>query len=242
VVPVAVTLDGEPFDERTSSLDWFYERMRAGAAATTSQPSPGEFARAYERAASRGARSVLSIHLDSRISGIASSAELAARDASVPVKVVDTRTVSYGVALCVLAAVEAAAAGGLAADAALAATRLGAVLENAFVALASPGGRVPAGASWTIFRFAHGGALRMFECVSLAEVEARLATLALEGEEPLSAAVGHAGRAVEAAANQLAHRLARSERVLAVERYRVGASVGAHTGPDSFGVFWWPTQ
>jgi fatty acid-binding protein DegV len=240
VVPVPVTLDDEPFDERVSSLDWFYERMRAGAPATTSQPSPDAFADAYARAASRGARSVLSIHLDSRISGIAASAELAAREAPVPVRVVDTRTVSYGVALCVRAAVEAAAAGGLAADAALAALRLGGAIENAFVALDSPGGRVPAVASWTVFRFAHGGSERLFDCTSLTEVEGRLAELALDTDEPLLAAVGHAGRSVEATADQLAHRLARSDHVVGVERYRVGASVGAHTGPDSFGLFWWP--
>ena len=41
VVPVPVTLGGEPFDELTSSVDWFYERLRAGAEATSSQPSPG---------------------------------------------------------------------------------------------------------------------------------------------------------------------------------------------------------
>jgi fatty acid-binding protein DegV len=236
-----VTLDGEPFDERTSSLDWFYERLRAGAVATTSQPSPAEFARAYERATARGARSVLSIHLDSRVSGIVASAELAAREAGIPVKVVDTRTVSFGVSLCVRAAVEATAGGGLVADAALAASRLGAVMENAFVALRGPGGRVPEATTWTVFRFMGGAALRMFECVSVAEAVGRMASLALDREERLSVAVGHAGRTVEAAATDLVQRLGRSERVLAVERYRVGASVGAHTGPDSFGVFWWPT-
>jgi fatty acid-binding protein DegV len=241
-VPIAVTLDGDPFDERTSSLDWFYERLRAGAVTTTSQPSPGDFADAYDRAASRGAQTVVSIHLDSRVSGTVSSADIAARHARLPVKVVDTRTVSFGVALCVRAAAQAAAAGGLAGDAVRAAAGLGPLLENAFVALGSPGGRVPAATSWAVLRFTDGGASRIFECASVAEAVGRMASLALDGEEPVSAAVGHAGRAVETAADRLAHRLVRSERVHAVERYRVGASVGAHTGPDSFGMFWWPTS
>ena len=69
VVPIAVALDGEPFDELTSSLDWFYERMRAGAMATTSQPSPASFSNVFQRAAERGVDKVVSIHLDARISG-----------------------------------------------------------------------------------------------------------------------------------------------------------------------------
>jgi fatty acid-binding protein DegV len=56
VVPVPVALDGEPFD---GTVDAFYERVRTGAVATTSQPSPGAFLEAYERAASDGAASVL---------------------------------------------------------------------------------------------------------------------------------------------------------------------------------------
>ena len=54
---------------------------------------------------------------------------------------------------------------------------------------------------------------------------------------PELVAVGHASRGVEAAADRLAHDLLR-ESVGAVERYRVYPSVGAHTGPDSFGAFW----
>jgi hypothetical protein len=53
--------------------------------------------------------------------------------------------------------------------------------------------------------------------------------------------VGHAGPELEVAADRLAHDLVR-EQVAAVERYRVGPSVGAHTGPDCFGAFWWPSE
>jgi fatty acid-binding protein DegV len=241
-VPVPVTLDGEPFDEGMSSLDWFYERLRAGAAAATSQPSPSDFAAAYEGAASRGAHTIVSLHLDSRASPTVSSAEIAARGASVPVTVVDTRTVSFGVGLCVRAAAEKVAAGGSAGDAALAASWLGARVKNAFVALGSPEGRIPVVGGWMLFRFADGTATPMWNCASEAEAVERMASLVLRDEQPLSAAVGHAGRALETAADQLAHRLERADPDLAVERYRVGASVGAHTGADSFGVFWWPAS
>ena len=242
VVPVAVTLDDEPFDELTSSLDWFYARLTAGATATTSQPTPFDFAAAYERAAARGAESVVSIHIDGRVSGTVSAAEVASRDAPLPVRVVDTQAVSFGVALCVRAAAEVAVKGGSAADAILEATRFGAKLQNAFVARGSRGGRVPTVGGWSLLRFADGVSSEIWECGSTQEAVQRTMSLALHGDDPLAAAVGHAGRELEAAADRLAHALAASERVTSVERYRVGASVGAHTGPDTFGAFWWPAR
>jgi fatty acid-binding protein DegV len=237
-VPIAVALDGEPFDELTSSLDWFYERLRAGAQATTSQPSPAEFATVFERAAERGAESIVSIHLDSRISGTVSAAEAAALSAELPVVIVDTRTVSFGVGLCVRAGAAALAAGGAAGDAARAASRYGAGIQNAFVVRSGPGGRVPHSEGWTLFRYQHGAATRTSVCASLTEAVAELVVLAVEDGPPLSAAIGHAGREIEPAADELARRLRNAHGVLDLERYRVGASVGAHTGADSFGLFW----
>ena len=240
VVPVAVTLDDEPFDELTSSLDWFYARLRAGATVTTSQPTPFDFATAYERAARRGAESVISIHLDARVSGTVSAAEVASRDAPLPVRVIDTHAVSFGVALCVRSAAEVAMRGGSAADAILEATRFGGQLQNAFVARGSRGGRIPTVGGWTLLRFADGVASAIWECGSVEEAVQRTMSLALHGDEPLAAAVGYAGRELETAADRLERTLAASDRLTKVERYRVGASVGAHTGPDTFGAFWWP--
>jgi fatty acid-binding protein DegV len=237
-----VTLDGETFHELTSSLDWFYERLRAGVSATTSQPSPAEFAAAYERIAARGGRTVVSVHLDARVSGTVASAQAAAREAPMPVTVVDTRAVSFGVGRCVRAAAEVVTNGGSAGDAARAAARLGGKMRNAFVARGGPGGRVPAEASWTVLRYEDGAASRMWECASAAEAAERIAAHVVEREDGVATAVGHAGGGVTAAADRLARRLEASGRVLGVERYRVGASVGAHTGPDSFGAFWWPAE
>jgi DegV family protein with EDD domain len=241
MVPVPVALDGDPFDEDMSSLDWFYERVRAGAAATTSLPSPGDFAATYESAASRGAKTIVSIHLDSRASGTVSAAEIGAKLSRLPVTVVDTRTASFGVSVCVREAADVVARGGSAGDAALAAARLGARMHNAFVARGARGGRVPTLGGWTLFRFADGAASPIWECASEAEAVERMASLALHDEQSIAAAVGHAGRALEPAADRLANRLAEAG-VPSVERYRVGASVGAHTGPDSFGLFWWPVE
>jgi DegV family protein with EDD domain len=242
VVPIAVALEGEPFDDLTSSLDWFYERLRAGVAPTTSQPSPAEFAAAYERSASRGARTVVSIHLDGRVSGTVASAEIAAWDAPIPVTVVDTRVVSWAVGRCVRAAAEVVTAGGSAGDAARAASRLGGKMRNAFVARSGPGGRIPAEASWMVLRYEDGAVSRMWQCASAGEAAERIAAHVVDRDDRIATAVGHAGGGVTAAADRLARRLDASELVTEVERYRVGASVGAHTGPDSFGAFWWPVD
>ena len=165
------------------------------------------------------------------------AAELAARDASLPVRVVDTGTASYGVALCVRAAAEIVAGGGSLNDAADGALRLGRSLENAFVARLSPGGRVPAASTWVLLTFRDGVSTAISECASASEAVAALAAL-VPRTERVSVAVGHAARDVENAADELARMVEDSGH--AVERYRVGAPIGAHTGPDSFGLFWWP--
>ncbi len=231
VVPIAVALDGEPFDERTSSLDELYARLRAGAVATTSLPSPAVFLDAYADASARGADAVVSIHLDARASGTVAAAELAAREASIPVHVVDTRTASYGVALCV----RAAAGGGSALEAVDAAQRLGAALENAFTARRGSGGRVPASEAWALLALREGSSVPLSSCAAAGDAVAALAALV---PPTASVAVGHAAREVEPAADDLARAL--EDAGHKVERYRVGAPVGAHTGPDSFGLFWWP--
>ena len=214
--------------------------MRKGAAATTSQPSPAALLAAYESAAADGATGVLSLHLDRRVSGVAASAEIAARDAPIPVVVVDPPTVSYGVALCVRAAHGALAEGATSCQAAVKATHVATALGNAFVVRAAPGGRVPAAAdAWTLLRFAHGEA-QILSRHDLPDAATTAMVHAIAGSGARSVAVGHAGREVEASADALAHELLAEEHVGTVERYRVTPSVGAHTGPDAYGAFWWP--
>jgi fatty acid-binding protein DegV len=158
IVPIAITLDGRVVDEHATPIDDFYARMSAGERATTSQPSPGELLDAYSTLASGGASDVLSIHLDGRVSGTTGSAELAAREAPIPVTVVDTRTVSFGVGLCVRAAAQALGAGASVHDAASLAAAVGTRQRNVFVAPQGPPGRLPAAAGWAVLKFADGAA------------------------------------------------------------------------------------
>ena len=236
LVEVPVTLGGRPFD---GSTDLFYERIRTGVVATTSQPSPGSFLDAYERAAADGAKSVLSLHLDRRVSGVALSAEIAARDASLPVLVVSLPTVSYGVAMSVRAARAALAGGANAREAATEATRVADALDNIFAARFAPGGRVVSSApEWAVLRFDSTGAQPVSTHETVEEATAVMAR-AVRFHGPALVAVGHAAREVEGPADRLAHDLLDTP-VGTIERYRVTPSVGAHPGPDAFGAFWWP--
>lgn len=242
VVPIAITLDGAPFDERERGLDDFYARLAGGAKATTSQPSPGAFLEAYASAAERGATEVISIHLDARVSGAIASAELAALEAPIPVTVVDAATVSYGVGACVRAAAETVAAGASTRDAVDAVRGLSSKLRNAFVAPGGQKGRVGDVGGWALLEFEDGKTRPLAGCDSVEEAVELMAGRIGDASGPVRVAVGHTGTVVESAADALAVSLKQSHQVVGVERYRVGPAVGAHTGPLSFGAFWWPSD
>jgi DegV family protein with EDD domain len=90
----------------------FYAKLAASLLLpTTSQPSPADFAAAYARLAEQGFEEVVVITLSSALSGTYDSAMLGARDAKLPVRVVDGKRASQGTALIVFAAVEARDAG-----------------------------------------------------------------------------------------------------------------------------------
>ncbi len=103
----------------TSYLDWtelgpdeFYRKLaESPTLPKTSQPSPADFAAAYEGLAARGVDEIVSIHLTAELSGTCESAQAAAGESKVPVRVVDTRLVSQAVGLVAKAAVAARATG-----------------------------------------------------------------------------------------------------------------------------------
>ena len=239
VVPIGIVLDGE-LAQADLDPEGFYARLAAGVTVATSQPSPAEFAAVYAAAAARGARSVISIHLDERVSGTAGSAAIAAREAPIPVHVVATGTVSFGVGICARAAAEALTAGASPRAATTLARRLGSTVRNVFVAPGAPGGRVSQPADWTLLVFVDGETRPLATCAGAVEAVDLMVEHILASSQPIRAAVGHAAAVSEPAADDLAAKLASSASVRELERYRVGSAVGAHTGPFSFGAFWWP--
>jgi DegV family protein with EDD domain len=237
VVPVVISLDDVSYDESDLDVELFYSRLAEGSRAATSQPSPGRFADAYAAAAAGGASEVLSVHVDGKVSGTVGSAELAAREASIPVKVIDTGTVSFGVGVCVIAGAEAVARGVSAEQAAALIDRLAPTIGNVFVAGGAQGGRVPAEEGLAVFSFADGRSETIGSAENLDHAAETMALHVLSQGTPIGIAVGHAGSCTALAADRLAAAL--SVRAEPLMRYRVGPSVGAHTGPLSFGAFWW---
>ncbi len=250
VVPLTVTVDGVDYAEGVDlDADGFYARFTdASPTVATSQPSPGRFAEAYARVAERGATEILSIHLGSAMSGTLNSARVATSGSPVPVRLVDTGTASFGVACCVWEAAEALAAGATVDEAAAVAEQLGGRVGNVFVVqaldLARAGGRlavtVEAEASAIpVLSLVDGEIKAVGRATDVDEAATVMADYVTLAGESLKVAVGIADKAAAPFWTALEARLAGAEQVQAVVRYRIGPSVGAHTGPGTAGAFFY---
>ncbi|MEY2437780.1 MAG: hypothetical protein QOF97_2616 [Acidimicrobiaceae bacterium] len=254
VVPLTVVVDGTDYAEGVDlDADGFYAFFSDGHVPTvsTAQPSPGRFAEAYERAAARDATEVLSIHIGSAISGTLNSAKVAAADAPVPVRLVDTGTSSFGIACCVWEAGEAIASGATIDEAAGVAESTAATIGNVFVVkaldLARAGGRVVVAEDDALDAIPVlslvGGDLQVVGQVSdvaaAADAMSAYATRPELGDQ-LRVAVGIADAGAAPLWNALEDRLRDHASVVDLVRYRIGPSVGAHTGPGTAGAFFYP--
>ena len=250
VVPLTVTVDGVDHLEGVDlDADAFYAGFAAGRPqVATSQPSPGRFAEAYRRLADRGAEEVLSVHVGSAVSGTLNAARIGARGAPVPVRLVDTGTASFGVGCCVWEAAEALRAGATADEAARVAEELAATIGNVFVVgavdLARAGGRLAADvgeeAGVPVLSLVGGEIRAVGRAADADEAAAVMAGHVLAGGRDLRVAVGVADAAAGPVADALAERLLDRPEVRELVRYRVGPSVGAHTGPGTAGAFFHP--
>lgn len=251
VVPLTVTVDGRAYLEGVDlDADGFYARFEGGRTpeVSTSQPSPGQFAGTYARLADEGATEILSIHIGADVSGTLNSARLAAADSPVPVRLVDTGTASFGIACCVWEAAEALAAGRSLDEAAAVAEELAVSVGNVFVVraldLARAGGRLAAGTDppadgIPVLSLVAGELKSVGVARDVDEAAAVMADHALLAGEDLRAAVGIADAGAAPLWHALEARLAAAPQVRDVVRYRVGPSVGAHTGPGTAGAFFY---
>ena len=252
VVPLTVTIDGTPYAEGDElDADAFWDRFRSATpSVSTSQPSPGRFAQAYRAVAERGADEILSVHIGSNTSGTVNSARLAAAAAPVPVHVVDTGTASFGVTCCVWEAAEALAAGASIDQAATVALevaeRVGLVFVVRAFDLARAGGRLAERAAIAegavpILTMVDGTMQVVDEAGDLEEAAEVMAARVREVGTGLRVGVGVADAGAEPLARSVADRLAGVAEVRELVRYRVGPSVGAHTGPGTVGAVYYPT-
>jgi DegV family protein with EDD domain len=113
VVPLSIMFGKETFlDGVEMTSDQFYQRLtQSDVHPTSSQPSPGRFAETYERLGKEH-EGIISIHLGGKLSGTVRSAEQARELApDVPLRVIDSGSVSMGTGFLGIEAAKLARAG-----------------------------------------------------------------------------------------------------------------------------------
>ena len=87
VIPLQVVIGADVLDEGSEGAtpELVADALREFRPVSTSRPSPSVMLEAYEQAAREGATGVVSVHLSGQMSGTFESAQLAAREASIPV-------------------------------------------------------------------------------------------------------------------------------------------------------------
>jgi DegV family protein with EDD domain len=115
VVPLSIRFGSEEFvDGSTLSADEFWSRCAASSVLPeTSAPSPGAFQEAFTAAGDQGYDGVVCLNLSSEVSATYQAASAAAKAVGdrLPVRVVDTRSLTMGQGLMVLDLAELAASG-----------------------------------------------------------------------------------------------------------------------------------
>ncbi|MFI5659134.1 DegV family protein [Streptomyces sp. NPDC051684] len=249
-VPLTVVLGDRALEEGTEiSARSVAEALNKRRSVTTSRPSPELFAETYRKVAESGATAIVSLHLSAEISGTYDAAVLAAREAPVPVRVVDTGMVAMALGFCALAAAETADAGGTVDEAVNAAEKRAAGTSAYFYVdtldYLRRGGRI--GAAQALFGSAlavkpllqlDGGRIELLEKVrTSSKAIARLQEIVAEraGSAQVDVAVHHlaAPERAETLADWLRERLPGLAELHVSE---VGAVIGAHTGPGLLGA------
>src|SRR5688572_15714084 len=115
IVPLTIRFGEEEFIDREElSTAEFWERCAGSSTLPeTAAPAPGQFEAVYRELQQDGATGIVVVSLSSALSATMQSAELAARDVAdaIPVRVVDSRSVSLGVGTIAIACARKAAAG-----------------------------------------------------------------------------------------------------------------------------------
>lgn len=254
VVPLTVTIDGRGYlDGVEIEADEFYRR---NAPATTSQPSPGQFAETYERLL-QDHDAVISVHISQKLSGTYAAALQGARIAEDSagagrVQVVDSSTVSMPLGLLTLAAARMAENG----DGADEITRrlgdlsgrVGVFFVVATLENLRRGGRIGRASALL------GSVLQVKPVLTIQDGEvtplervrtqeramSRLVDLVRQVDDGrgICAIVGHA--AAPEAAGRLASEIDGISETLLVQP--LGPVVGAHAGPGTVGVGCYPAE
>lgn len=254
VVPLQVVVGADVYDEGSQGAtpELVAAALKEFRPVSTSRPTPAALLGVFEEQARLGATQIVSVHLSSDMSGTFESAQLAAREASVPVVLVDSRQVGVATGYAAISAAEVVASGGSAEEAAAAARARAAGSSSLFyvdtLEYLRRGGRI--GAAAALF----GGALAVKPLLEIADGKvaslervrtssralARLEELAVQaaGESPVDVCVAHLASPDRAAqlTEHLTGRLADNLEGREVWCGELGAVLGAHVGPGMLAV------
>lgn len=255
VVPLQVVIGGRSYDEGVeggATPQTVAAALREWTPVSTSRPTPAAMLDVYAKAAAAGATEVVSIHVSSELSGTYESAQLAAKEASVPVTAVDSRTLGMATGFAVLSAAEVLAEGGSAQDAADIARRRTTASTSLFyvdtLEYLRRGGRIGAAAALLGSALAvkplltiENGRVGMLEKVrtagrALGRLEELAVTAAGSGQVDLAVAHLANPERAELLASNLRERLATNLGPREVVVGEVGAVIGAHVGPGMVAV------
>jgi DegV family protein with EDD domain len=254
VVPLYVGFGEETFRDGVDiSADRFYQDLARGEVPHTSVPSPGDFTQVYQRLA-ESADTIVSIHLSPRYSGTLNSARLAAGYApeGCTVHVIDSRTVSMGCGLVVLAAAREASTGAPiekvldVVERSVALTHIvGMISDIRYVAgghrLSLPGWHLFLGWLGTLLRFklvgeiceagrVRGRGMYLREATALYKLEMAV----MEREDIAEIAVVHAMKPDWA--SSISARLTEAFPGVRVHVSRLSAATGVHGGPNAVAI------
>jgi DegV family protein with EDD domain len=250
VVPITVVVNGTEYSEGVDlDADGFYALWADGQPeVSTSQPSPGAFVETYNGLIAEGATEILSIHVSEALSGTLNSARIAAQQVDVPVRLVDTGTMSFGISCCVWEAAEALAAGASLESAAVTAEKLAPALGSVTILQALEFTRAQGrlvdqlpeeAAGIPVLAMVDGGTEVLGEGRSIEGLSRLMVDRMTASSEPVRVALCIADASARPFYEAMEAMLADRPNVVDLVRYRVGPSVGAFTGPGAAGGFWW---
>ena len=255
VVPLQVVVGAKAYDEGVdpeATPETIAQALSEWTPVSTSRPAPSVFLDAYQRAHEDGAEAVLSVHLSSQVSGTYESAQLAAKQAPLPVLTVDTLQLGFATGYAVLTAADVLDAGRSVEEAKGAAMARAEATTSLFyvdtLEYLRRGGRIGAAAAMLGSALAvkplltiREGRIAMLEKVRTSgRAIGRLEELAAAAAEDrqVDVAVAHLAGAerAEALAERLRTRLADNLGGRDVAVGEVGAVIGAHVGPGMVAV------
>jgi DegV family protein with EDD domain len=251
VVPVTVRIGDEEYLEGVDlDADRFYELYRDGErpVVTTTQPSSGQYAVAFDDLLARGCTEIVSIHVASTVSGSMNAARLAAHQMGVPVRLVDSGTTGFAVACATWAAADAVVAGADIDTVVAAAEGVGPSVGNVFVVGALDLLREGAAATSCAVPVLglRDGQVQVIDRSTdvdhtVASMHGYLEAWQATAGARLRVAIGVADARVAPLGAALAATIGSSPHVDDVVGFRLGPSAGSHTGPGTVSCFMFPT-